>query len=62
VIRGIDSVQLMYTHKVVATPVNWKPREEVIIPTSMSDEDARKAFPGGCKTLKPYLWVTQQPK
>jgi alkyl hydroperoxide reductase subunit AhpC len=61
VIRIIDSLQLTDKHK-VATPVNWQPGEDVIIPPSMSDEDAKKAFPGGWKTLKPYLRVTQQPK
>ena len=46
----------------VATPVNWKPGDEVIIPTSVSDEDARKKYPQGFRTLKPYLRVVAQPK
>ena len=46
----------------VATPVNWKPGEDVIIPTSVSDEDAKKKYPQGFKTHKPYLRTVSQPK
>jgi alkyl hydroperoxide reductase subunit AhpC len=46
----------------VATPVNWKPGEDVIIPTSVSDEDAKKKYPQGFKTHKPYLRTVAQPK
>jgi alkyl hydroperoxide reductase subunit AhpC len=46
----------------VATPVNWRPGQDVIIPTSVSDEDARKQYPQGYETLKPYLRVVAQPK
>jgi len=60
VLRLLDSVQLTAKH-VVATPVNWKPGQDVIIPTSVSDEDARKKYPQGYKTLKPYLRVVSQP-
>ena len=60
VMRALDSIQL--TAKLtVATPVNWKPGDDIIIPTSVSDEDARKKFPG-FKTLKPYLRTAAQPK
>jgi alkyl hydroperoxide reductase subunit AhpC len=61
VLRVIDSLQLTANHK-VATPVNWKPGEDVIIPTSVSDEDAKKKYPQGFKTLKPYLRTVEQPK
>jgi alkyl hydroperoxide reductase subunit AhpC len=61
VLRLLDSVQLTAKHT-VATPVNWKPGEDVIIPTSVSDEDAKKKYPQGFKTLKPYLRVVSQPK
>jgi alkyl hydroperoxide reductase subunit AhpC len=61
VLRLVDSVQLTAKHA-VATPVNWKPGEDVIIPTSVSDEDAKKKYPQGFKTLKPYLRVVSQPK
>lgn len=61
VLRLLDSVQLTAKHT-VATPVNWKPGQDVIIPTSVSDEDAKKKYPEGYKTLKPYLRVVSQPK
>ena len=61
VLRLLDSVQLSSRHT-VATPVNWKPGQDVIIPTSVSDEDARKKYPQGFKTLKPYLRTVAQPK
>ena len=60
ILRVIDSLQLTDVHK-VATPVNWKPGEDVIIVPSLSDEDAKKRFPQGWKTLKPYLRVVKQP-
>ena len=60
VLRLLDSVQLTAKHT-VATPVNWKPGQDVIIPTSVSDEDARKKYPQGFKTQKPYLRTVQQP-
>jgi len=61
VLRVLDSIQLTAKHK-VATPVNWKQGDDVIILTSVSDEDARQKYPGGWKTLKPYLRVVGQPK
>jgi alkyl hydroperoxide reductase subunit AhpC len=54
VVRLLDSVQLT-AKQTVATPVNWKPGDDVIIPTSVSDEDAKKKYPQGFKTHKPYL-------
>ncbi|WP_066741357.1 peroxiredoxin [Cupriavidus sp. D384] len=61
VLRLLDSLQLNAKHT-VATPVNWKPGDDVIIPTSVSDEDAKKKYPDGFKTLKPYLRTVAQPK
>ncbi len=61
VLRLLDSVQLTAKHT-VATPVNWKPGEDVIIPTSVSDEDAKKKYPQGFKTHKPYLRTVDQPR
>ena len=61
VLRLLDALQMNARHG-VATPVNWKPGQDVIIPTSVSDEDAKKKYPQGFKTLKPYLRVVQQPK
>ncbi|TCP13051.1 1-Cys peroxiredoxin [Crenobacter luteus] len=61
VLRLLDALQLNARHT-VATPVNWRPGDDVIIPTSVSDEDARKKYPDGFKTLKPYLRVVAQPK
>ena len=59
IVRVLDSLQVCSKHN-VATPVNWKPGEEIIIPTSVSDEQAKQKFPG-FKTLKPYLRVAAQP-
>jgi alkyl hydroperoxide reductase subunit AhpC len=61
VLRVIDSLQLTVT-KSVATPVNWKQGEDVIILASVSDEAAKEKFPGGWKTLKPYLRLVPQPR
>jgi alkyl hydroperoxide reductase subunit AhpC len=61
VLRLLDSLQLTVKHT-VATPVNWRPGKEVIIPTSVSDADAAKKYPSGWKTLTPYLRVVAQPK
>ena len=60
VLRVIDSLQLTAKHQ-VATPVNWKNGEDVIIVPSVSDEEARKKYPGGFKTLKPYMRIVAQP-
>ena len=61
VLRLLDSIQLTAKHS-VATPVNWKQGEDCIIVPSLSDEAAREKFPGGWKTLKPYLRTVPQPK
>ncbi len=61
ILRVIDSMQLTAMHS-VATPVNWKNGEDVIIVPSVSDEQAKEKFPGGWKTIKPYLRVVPQPK
>ena len=60
VLRVIDSMQLTAKHK-VATPVNWKNGEDVIIAGSVSDEDAKKVYPDGWKSPKPYLRIVKQP-
>jgi alkyl hydroperoxide reductase subunit AhpC len=61
VLRVLDSLQLTAKHN-VATPVNWKPGEDVIIPPAVSDEQAKQKFPGGWKAAKPYLRVVKQPQ
>ncbi len=61
VLRVLDSIQLTAKHQ-VATPVNWKPGEDVIIVPTVSDEDARKKFPSGWKAPKPYLRIVPQPR
>jgi alkyl hydroperoxide reductase subunit AhpC len=61
VLRVIDSLQLTAKHK-VATPVNWKNGEEVIIAGSVSDDDAKKTYPQGWKSPKPYIRIVPQPK
>jgi alkyl hydroperoxide reductase subunit AhpC len=60
VLRAIDSLQLTAKHQ-VATPVNWQEGDDVIIPTAVSDEEARKKYPQGFKTHKPYLRTVKQP-
>ena len=60
ILRVIDSLQLTAKHK-VATPVNWKDGEDVIIVPSVGEEEARERFPEGWKTVKPYLRVVAQP-
>jgi alkyl hydroperoxide reductase subunit AhpC len=60
ILRVLDSLQLTDKHK-VATPVNWKNGDDVIIVPALSNEDAKKRFPGGWKELKPYLRVVKQP-
>ncbi len=61
VLRVLDSIQLTAKHK-VATPVNWKHGEDVIIPTTVSDDEAKQKYPEGFKTVKPYLRTVAQPK
>ena len=59
--RVIDSLQLTAKHK-VATPVNWKQGDDVIIASSVSDEEAETMYPRGWKAPKPYLRIVPQPK
>jgi alkyl hydroperoxide reductase subunit AhpC len=61
VLRVIDSIQLTAKHK-VATPVNWKQGEDVIIVPAVSDDEARQKYPDGWKSPKPYLRIVPQPK
>ena len=61
ILRVIDSLQLTANHK-VATPVNWKDGEDVIIVPAVSDEEAKEQFPGGWRAEKPYLRYVPQPK
>jgi alkyl hydroperoxide reductase subunit AhpC len=60
ILRVLDSMQLTAKFK-VATPVNWKHGDDVIIAGSVSDDDAKTLFPGGWKAPKPYLRVVKQP-
>ncbi|CCM75465.1 peroxiredoxin [Rhizobium mesoamericanum] len=60
VLRVIDSLQLTAKHK-VATPVNWKNGEDVIIAGSVSDDDAKKQYPQGWRAPKPYIRIVPQP-
>ena len=61
ILRLLDAIQLNAKHQ-VATPVNWKNGDDVIIPPTVSNEDAAKKYPDGFKTIKPYLRTVQQPK
>jgi thioredoxin-dependent peroxiredoxin len=61
VLRVLDSIQLTATHK-VATPVNWKQGDDVIILSAVSDEEAKQKYPDGWKAPKPYLRIVPQPK
>ena len=61
VLRVLDSIQLTAKYK-VATPANWKPGQDVIIAGSVSDEEAKKQYPGGWKAPRPYLRIVPQPK
>jgi hypothetical protein len=60
VLRVIDSLQLTAIHK-VATPVNWHPGEDVIIATSVTDDQARRIYPNGWRAPRPYLRIVPQP-
>jgi alkyl hydroperoxide reductase subunit AhpC len=60
VLRVLDSIQLTAAHK-VATPVNWKRGEDVIISPAVSDEEAKQKYPDGWKAPKPYLRFVSQP-
>jgi alkyl hydroperoxide reductase subunit AhpC len=61
VLRVLDSIQLTAKHK-VATPVNWKQGEDVIIAGSVSDDEAKQKYPEGWKSPKPYLRIVKQPR
>jgi alkyl hydroperoxide reductase subunit AhpC len=61
VLRVLDSIQLTAKHK-VATPVNWKPGEDVIISGAVSDDEAKQKYPGGWKAPRPYIRIVPQPK
>jgi alkyl hydroperoxide reductase subunit AhpC len=61
VLRVLDSIQLTAKHK-VSTPVNWKQGEDVILSGAVSDEEAKKLYPGGWKAPRPYLRIVPQPK
>ncbi|HKO93556.1 MAG TPA: redoxin domain-containing protein, partial [Polyangiaceae bacterium] len=60
ILRVLDSLQLTANHS-VATPVNWKDGEDVIVVPSLTDAQAREKFPKGFRTVKPYLRITPQP-
>jgi alkyl hydroperoxide reductase subunit AhpC len=60
VLRVLDALQLTAAHK-VATPANWKPGEDVIIAASVSDDDAKKAYPQGWRAPRPYIRIVPQP-
>ena len=61
ILRAVDSLQLTAKHK-VSTPVNWKPGEDVIISGSVSDEEAKKVWPEGWRSPKPYIRIAKQPR
>ena len=61
VLRVLDSIQLTTRHK-VSTPVNWKQGGEVILSGAVSDEEAKKLYPGGWKSPRPYMRIVPQPK
>jgi alkyl hydroperoxide reductase subunit AhpC len=61
VLRVIDSMQLTAKHK-VATPVNWRQGEDVIIAGSVSDEEAKKTYPEGWQAPRPYIRIVPQPR
>lgn len=60
ILRVLDSMQLTSQYK-VATPANWNEGEDVIIATSVSDDEAKEKFPNGWQTIKPYLRIVEQP-
>jgi alkyl hydroperoxide reductase subunit AhpC len=61
VLRVLDSIQLTTKHK-VSTPVNWKPGDDVILSGAVSDDEAKKLYPGGYNAPRPYLRIVPQPK
>jgi alkyl hydroperoxide reductase subunit AhpC len=61
ILRALDAIQLAAKYT-VATPVNWNPGDDIIIPMSFNDDEAQKQFPNGFRRLKPYLRMAHQPK
>ena len=61
VLRVLDSLQLTAKHR-VSTPADWKPGEDVILGGAISDEEAKKLYPQGWKTTKPYIRIVPQPR
>jgi thioredoxin-dependent peroxiredoxin len=61
ILRAIDSLQMTAKHR-ISTPADWKPGEDVIISGSVSDEEAKKIYPQGWKSPKPYIRIVPQPK
>ncbi|MDE2467169.1 MAG: peroxiredoxin, partial [Bradyrhizobium sp.] len=61
ILRAIDSLQMTAKHR-ISTPADWKPGEDVIISGSVSDEEAKKIYPQGWKSPKPYIRIVSQPK
>ena len=61
VLRTLDSLQLT-AKQGVSTPVNWKPGDDVVIPAAMPEEEVKRKFPDGIRTLRPYLRLGKQPK
>jgi alkyl hydroperoxide reductase subunit AhpC len=61
ILRAVDALQLTAKHK-VSTPADWKQGQDVIIAGSVTDDDAKKAYPGGWKSPKPYIRIVPQPK
>jgi alkyl hydroperoxide reductase subunit AhpC len=61
ILRILDSLQLT-ARAGVSTPVNWQPGDDVVVPAAMADEEVKKKFPDGIRTLKPYLRIGKQPK
>ncbi len=61
VLRVVDSLQLTAKHR-VATPVNWKPGEDVIIAGSVSNDEAKTIYPDGWKSPRPYIRIVPQPR
>lgn len=60
ILRALDGLQLGETHR-LATPVNWRPGDDVIIPPSISDDEAKAAYPNGWRAPKPYIRYVEQP-
>jgi thioredoxin-dependent peroxiredoxin len=61
ILRVLDAIQINAKHG-VSTPANWKPGDDVVVPSAMAEDVVKQKFPGGLKTLKPYLRMGAQPK